>query len=115
MSIFDHTEGESPQEYMEDLVRSLYKDVDQKNINFSSEKRAVHIYRNGVARGVIIPTYTNLQHAIQTLTNELDDWKKKYIILSKERTMLDQALNAQRELTKMYQEQLMKSLNRKIE
>ena len=115
MSIFDHTEKESPQEYIEDLVRSLYKDADQKNIDFSSEKRPVTIYQNGVARGVIIPTYANLQHAVQSLTNELDDWKKKYRILSRERTMLDQALNTQRELTKMYQEQLMKSFNRKIE
>lgn len=115
MSIFDHTEGESPQEYMVDLMRSVYKDADQKNIDFSSEKRPVTIYKNGVARGVIIPTYTNLQHAVQSLTNELDDWKEKYRILSRERTMLDQALQAQRKLTEMYQEQLMKSFNRKIE
>lgn len=115
MSIFDHTEEESPQEYMEDLVRSLYKDADQKNINFSSEKRPVTIYRDGIARGVIIPTYTNLQHAVQSLTDELDDWKKKYRILSKEHTILEQTLNAQRELTKMYQEQFMRSLGRKIE
>lgn len=115
MSIFDHTEEESPQEYMEDLVRSLYKDADQKNINFSSEKHPVTIYQDGEVRGVIIPTYTNLEHTIQSLTNELDDWKKEYHILSKEHTILEQTLNAQRELTKMYQEQLMKSLNRKIE
>ena len=115
MSILDHTEEESPQEYMEDLMRSIYKDADQKNIDLSSEKRVVNIYQNGIARGVIIPTYTNLQHAVQSLTNELDDWKKKYRILSKEHTMLDQALQAQRKLTEMYQEQLMKSFNRKIE
>ena len=115
MSIFDHTEKESPQEYMEELVRSLYKDADQKNIDFSSEKRPVTIYRDGEVRGVIIPTYTNLQHTIQSLTNELNDWKEKYRILSRERTMLDQALQAQRKLTEMYQEQLMKTFNRKIE
>lgn len=115
MSIFDHTEEESPQEYMEDLVRNLYKDADQKNIDFSSEKRPVTIFRDGVARGVIIPTYTNLERTIQSLTNELDDWKKKYCILSKERTILEQTLNAQRELTKMYQEQFMRYLSRKIE
>lgn len=115
MGIFDHTEEESPQEYMEDLMRSVYKDADQKNIDFSSEKRSVTIYQNGIARGVIIPTYTNLQHAVQSLTNELDDWKEKYRILSRERTMLDQALQAQQKLTEMYQEQLMKSFNRKIE
>ena len=115
MSIFDHTEGESPQEYMEELVRSLYKDADQKNIDFSSEKRQVTIFRDGVVRGVIIPTYANLLYNVQSLTNELNDWKEKYRILSRERTMLDQALQAQRELTKMYQEQLMKSFNRKIE
>lgn len=114
MSIFDYTEGESPQEYMEDLVRSLYKDADQKNIDFSSDKRPVTIYQNGVVRGVIIPTYTNLQHAVQSLTNELDDWKKKYRILSKERTMLDQELQAQRELTEMYREQMAKYFNIKI-
>lgn len=113
MGIFDYTEEESPQEYMEDLMRNLYKDVDQKNIDFSSEKRAVTIYRNGEARGVIIPTYTNLQHTVQSLTNELDDWKKKYRILSRERTMLDQALQAQRELTKMYQEQLVEIITKK--
>ena len=56
MSIFDHIGEESPQEYMEDLVRSLYKEADQKNIDFSSEKRPVTIFRDGVARGVIIPT-----------------------------------------------------------
>lgn len=114
MSIFDHTEGESPQEYMEDLMRSVYKDADQKNIDFSSEKRPVTVYKDGVARGVIIPTYTNLQHAVQSLTNELDDWKKKYRILSKERTMLDQELQAQRKLTEMYREQLVKYFNIKI-
>ena len=113
MSIFDHTEGESPQEYIEDLVRSLYKDADQKNIDFSSEKRPVTIYRDGEVRGVIIPTYTNLQHTIQSLTNELNDWKEKYRILSRERTMLDQALQAQRELTKMYQEQLVEIITKK--
>ena len=115
MGIFDHTEEESPQKYMEDLVRNLYKDADQKNIDFSSEKRAVTIFRDGVARGVIIPTYTNLLYDIQSLTNELADWKEKYCILSRERTMLDRALQAQRKLTEMYQEQLMKSFNRKIE
>ena len=115
MSIFDHAEEGSPQEYMEDLVRSLYKEADQKNIDFSSEKRPVTIFRDGVARGVIIPTYTNLSYDIQSLKNELDDWKKKYCSLSKERTMLEQALHAQQELTKMYQEQLMKSLNRRME
>lgn len=115
MGIFDHTEEESPQKYMEDLVRNLYKDADQKNIDFSSEKRSVTIFRDGEARGVIIPTYTNLQHTIQSLSNELNDWKEKYRILSRERTILDQALQAQRKLTEMYQEQLMKSFNRKIE
>ena len=100
---------------MEDLVRSVYKDADRKNIDFSSEKCAVTIYQNGTSRGVIIPTYTNLEYTIQSLTNELDDWKKKYCSLSKERTMLDRALQAQRKLTEMYQEQLLKSLNRKIE
>lgn len=115
MSIFDHTEEESPQKYMEDLVRGLYKDADRKNIDFSSEKRPVTIYQDGEVRGVIIPTYTNLERTIQSLTNELDDWKKKYCSLSKEYTMLDQTLQAQRKLTEMYQEQLMKSLTRRIE
>lgn len=113
MGIFDYTEEESPQEYMEELVRNLYKDADQKNIEFSSEKRAVTIYRNGEARGVIIPTYTNLQHTVQSLTNELNDWKEKYRILSRERTMLDQTLQTQRELTKMYQEQLVEIITKK--
>ena len=93
-------------------MRSLYKDADQKNIDFSSEKQVVHVYQNGIARGTIIPTYTNLQHAVQSLTNELDDWKRKYVILSKERTILDQALQAQRELTKMYQEQLVEIITK---
>ena len=113
MGIFDYTEEESPQKYMEDLVRNLYKDADQKNIDFSSEKRSVTIFRDGEARGVIIPTYTNLQHTIQSLTNELNDWKEKYRILSRERTMLDQALQAQRELTKMYQEQIVEIITKK--
>lgn len=115
MGIFDHTEEESPQEYIKDLVRSVYKDADQKNIDFSSEKQVVHVYQNGIACGTLIPTYTNLQHAVQSLTNELDDWKNKYSILSKEYTMLDRALQAQRKLTEMYQEQVMRMLNRKIE
>lgn len=113
MGIFDYTEEESPQEYMEDLVRNLYKDADQKNIDFSSEKRPVTIFRDGVARGVIIPTYANLLYDVQSLTNELNDWKEKYRILSRERTMLDQALQAQRELTKMYQEQIVEIITKK--
>ena len=81
MSIFDHTERESPQKYTEELVRSLYKDADQKNINFSSEKQPVTTFKDGVTRGTIIPTYADLQRTVQSLTNELDDWKKKYITL----------------------------------
>lgn len=113
MGIFDHTEEESPQEYIKDLVRSVYKDADQKNIDFSSEKQVVHVYQNGIARGTLIPTYTNLQHAVQSLMNELDDWKNKYSILSKELTMLNQELQAQRELTKIYQEQLVEIITKK--
>lgn len=115
MSILDYTDEKIPREFTERLIRNLYKEADQKNIDVSSEKHAVTIYGNGIARGVVIPTYGNLEHAVQSLTNELDDWKKKYISLSKERTILDQTLQAQRKLTEMYQEQLMKSLNRKIE
>ena len=115
MSIFDHTEEGSPQKYMEDLVRNLYKDADRKNIDFSSEKRPVTIYQDGEVRGIIIPTYTNLERTVQSLTNELDDWKKKYCSLSKERTILEQTLNAQRKLTEMYQEQVMRMLDRKMD
>lgn len=101
MSIFDHTEGKSPQKYMEELVRSLYKDADQKNIDFSSEKQQVTIYKDGVTRGTIIPTYANLQHTIQSLTNELDDLKEKYSILNREYTMIEWELNARRKLAEM--------------
>lgn len=34
MSIFDHAEERSPKEYEENLVRSIYKDVDQKKYRF---------------------------------------------------------------------------------